>query len=84
METSMKKIKPAPPDLQPGDGAERRVALGVTPKRAGFRRAGIAFPAGETILALHELTEAQREQLITDPMLVTRRVDLPAEGEDKP
>ena len=57
-----------------------RQALKVVPKRAGFRRAGYAFPDGETVIPLDELTDTQYEQLTTEPMLVTHLVGLPAEG----
>ena len=50
--------------------------LKVIPKRAGFRRAGYAFPDGETTLALADLSDEQYAQLTTEPMLVTVLVDL--------
>ena len=52
-------------------------ALKVVPKRAGFRRAGYAFPDGETVIPLGDLTDQQYGQLTTEPMLVTFLVDLP-------
>lgn len=52
-------------------------ALKVVPKRAGFRRAGYAFPDGETTIPLSDLTDRQYEQLTNEPMLVTFLVDLP-------
>lgn len=64
------------PVTQP-DG--KRQALKVVPKRAGFRRAGHAFPDGETVIPLDELTDTQYEQLTAEPMLVTHLVDLPAD-----
>lgn len=59
------------------EGSESQ-ALKVIPKRAGFRRAGIAFPEGETVLPMNDLTDKQYEQLIKEPMLVTVLIDLPA------
>jgi len=57
--------------------------LAVTPKVAGFRRAGYAFPDGKTVVPLDDLNEQQYEQLTTEPMLVTYLVDLPAgEGQE--
>lgn len=49
-------------------------ALRVVPKRAGFRRAGIAFPEEGQTIPLSELTTDQLEQLENEPMLVTHRV----------
>lgn len=54
-----------------------RQALKVVPKRGGFRRAGRAWPDGETVVALDELSDEQYAQLTTEPMLVTHLVDLP-------
>lgn len=68
--------KAAAPVTKP---AGDRQALKVVPKRAGFRRAGYAFPDGETVIPLDELTDTQYEQLTTEPMLVTHLVDLPAD-----
>ncbi|WOI46974.1 HI1506-related protein [Acidovorax sp. BLS4] len=52
--------------------------LAVTPKVAGFRRAGYAFPDGETVIPLDELDDRQYEQLTTEPMLVTYLKDIEA------
>lgn len=57
--------------------SEQPRALKVIPKRAGFRRAGYAFPDGETVIALADLSDKQYEQLTSEPMLVTFLVDLP-------
>ena len=69
----------ATPATKP-EGGDKPQALKVVPKRAGFRRAGYAFPDGETVIPLDELTDTQYEQLTTEPMLVTHLVGLPAEG----
>ena len=60
-----------------------RQALKVVPKRAGFRRAGYAFPDGETIIPLDELTDTQYEQLTTEPLLVTQLLEVPEEQADE-
>ena len=59
-------------------------AIKVVPKRAGFRRAGLAFPEEGLTISLSELSEAQLEQLESEPMLVTHRVtvDAPAAGDE--
>lgn len=53
-------------------------AIKVVPKRAGFRRAGFAFPEEGKIIPLSELSEEQLAQLEGEPMLVTTRVQLAA------
>ncbi len=53
-------------------------ALHVTPKVPGFRRAGRAFPDGETVIPIVELDDEEYVQLTTEPMLVTYVKDLPA------
>ena len=68
----------ATPATKP-EGGDKPQALKVVPKRAGFRRAGYAFPDGETVIPLDELSEKQYAQLTTEPMLVTHLVDLPAD-----
>ncbi len=68
----------ATPATKP-EGGDKSQALKVVPKRAGFRRAGFAFPDGETVIPLDELTHTQYAQLTTEPMLVTHLVDLPAD-----
>ena len=74
------KSKAAPVTKPKGDVAK---ALKVIPKRAGFRRAGYAFPDGETVIPLDELTDKQYEQLTNEPMLVTILIDAPAEPSDE-
>jgi hypothetical protein len=56
---------------------EKPQGLKVIPKHAGFRRAGYAFPDGETTIALADITEDQYNLLITEPKLITMLVDLP-------
>lgn len=60
---------------------EGQKALKVVPKRAGFRRAGHAFPDGETVIPLGELTDEQYAQLTNEPMLVTFLVDIESAAE---
>lgn len=60
------------------EGAKRQL-LQVIAKRDGFRRAGREWHGTSTV-ALDELTEEQRQQLATEPMLVTQLVDAPAEA----
>lgn len=72
-----KKVAPAPKNkanasAPAGTATE---ALRVVPKRAGFRRAGFAFPEEGMSIPLSELTVEQLEQLENEPMLVTHRVE---------
>lgn len=60
------------------EGAKRQL-LQVIAKRDGFRRAGREWHGTSTV-ALDELTEEQRQQLVTEPMLVTQLVDAPADA----
>ncbi len=60
------------------EGAKRQL-LQVIAKRDGFRRAGREWHGTSTV-ALDELTEEQRQQLATEPMLVTQLVDAPADA----
>lgn len=60
------------------EGAKRQL-LQVIAKRDGFRRAGRGWHGTSTV-ALDELTEEQRQQLATEPMLVTQLVDAPADA----
>lgn len=55
--------------------------LKVIPKRSGFRRAGYAFPDGETVIPLADITDEQYALLTTEPMLITQLVDLPEAAE---
>lgn len=57
--------------------SDKPQGLKVVPKRAGFRRAGYAFPDGETVIPLEDITDDQYTQLIAEPMLITMLVDLP-------
>lgn len=66
------KAAPAAAPVKKPEGSK---ALKVVPKRAGFRRAGYAFPDGETVIPLKELTDEQYAQLTNEPMLVTFLVD---------
>lgn len=55
--------------------------LRVTPKRDGFRRAGIEF-TGTTVLPLSDLSADQVEALKAETMLVVDEVDIePARAE---
>lgn len=56
-------------------------AIKVVPKRAGFRRAGYAFPEQGQTIPLSELTSEQLEQLENEPMLVTTRVQVGTSAE---
>lgn len=44
--------------------------LSIRALRAGFRRAGRAWPAEEVTVAVDEFTAEQVEQLLAEPMLV--------------
>ena len=74
------KTRKAAPAAAPVKKPEGNKALKVVPKRAGFRRAGYAFPDGETVIPLADLTDEQYGQLTSEPMLVTFLVD----GEEAP
>lgn len=69
---------PAAPKAAVKPTGDKPQGLKVVPKRPGFRRAGYAFPDGETIIPLSEITEDQYNALISEPVLVTMLVDLPA------
>ena len=60
-------------------------AIKVIPKRAGFRRAGYAFPEEGLTIRLSELNDKQLEQLENEPMLVVMRmeVEAPSTVDDK-
>ena len=77
MATAAKPTRKATPaKTAPEPKPEGNKALKVVPKRAGFRRAGYAFPDGETVIPLADLTDTQYEQLTNEPMLVTHLVDV--------
>ena len=82
MATPFKKPKPATaaPEkaMATKPTGDKPQGLKVVPKRAGFRRAGYAFPDGPTTIPLSDITEEQYNALIAEPMLVTMLVDLPA------
>lgn len=77
MATAKNASKPAAKSsvTKPEEG-DKPQGLKVVPKRAGFRRAGFAFPDGETVIPLTELSNGQFAQLSAEPMLVTMVVDL--------
>ena len=60
-------------------------AIKVIPKRAGFRRAGYAFPEEGLTIRLSELNDKQLDQLENEPMLVVMRmeVEAPSTVDDK-
>lgn len=64
---AQQKIKPAGTSTQ---------AIKVIPKRAGFRRAGYAFPQEGLTIRLSELTDEQLAQLENEPMLVVVPVEV--------
>lgn len=66
---AQKKTKPAGTSTQ---------AIKVIPKRAGFRRAGYAFPEEGLTIRLSELTDEQLSQLENEPMLVVVPVEVEA------
>lgn len=70
-----KKSAAAPKAKAPAPAGTAAEALRVVPKRAGFRRAGFAFPEEGMTILLSELTAEQLEQLENEPMLVTHRVE---------
>lgn len=71
---TQQKAKPAGTSTQ---------AIKVIPKRAGFRRAGYAFPEEGLTIRLSELTDKQLDQLENEPMLVVvpAEVEAPATAE---
>ena len=55
----------------------------VTAKRAGFRRAGIAWGTEPIGIALSDLSKEQLKQIRTEPMLTVVDIDIPiAEAKD--
>ncbi len=52
------------------EGPETVTRLSVCAKQAGFRRAGRAWPAIDTIVDADEFTDEQMAQLLAEPMLV--------------
>ena len=53
-------------------------AIKVIPKRAGFRRAGYAFPEEGLTIRLSDLSDSQLNQLENEPMLVVMRMEVEA------
>jgi hypothetical protein len=54
--------------------------LKVIPKRAGFRRAGYAFPAEGMTIPIIDLSPAQYKLITAEPMLISVVVDLESAG----
>lgn len=65
-----KKPKVAPTAPAATVASEITVKFSVCAKQAGFRRAGRAWPAVDTIVDADEFTAEQIEQLLAEPMLV--------------
>ena len=63
------------------DSAEKEAGLSVRSKTAGFRRAGRAWPAEETIVRAADFTEAQIEALHDEPELFVSEVEIDVESE---
>lgn len=53
----------------------------VASKQEGFRRAGRAWSAEATDVAVSDLTKEQLAQLKSDPMLVVVDIEMDVEGE---
>jgi hypothetical protein len=53
----------------------------ITSKQDGFRRAGIAHPAGPVDHPAEEISAEQLEILRAEPMLVVQELELPDEGD---
>ena len=68
--------KPAQQKSKPAGASTQ--AVKVIPKRAGFRRAGFAFPEEGLTIRLSELTDKQLDQLESEPMLVVIPVEVEA------
>lgn len=68
--------KPAQQKSKPAGTSTQ--AIKVIPKRAGFRRAGFAFPEEGLTIRLSELTGKQLDQLESEPMLVVIPVEVEA------
>ena len=49
-------------------------AISVTARRESFMRCGRQFSSAPTVIALSELTDAELDRLLTEPMLVVRSV----------
>ncbi len=78
MATQAKNARNRAPVASIKPESDKPQALHVTPKVPGFRRAGRAFPDGETVIPLSDLSDDEYEQLTAEPMLVTYVKDLPA------
>ena len=74
-----------PPQQKAKPAGKSTEAIKVIPKRAGFRRAGYAFPEEGLTIRLSELNDKQLEQLENEPMLVVMRmeVEAPSTVDDK-
>lgn len=59
------------------EGNQSIDGLQVQSRQAGFRRAGRAWPAEATFVALDELTEEQVKAIDNEPMLIVTRVTTP-------
>jgi hypothetical protein len=66
---------------QPAGPANK--GLKVVPKRAGFRRGGIAWPEEGKTVPLSDLTVEQAEQITGESMLVCQVVDIEVPKDDK-
>ncbi|MCO8248482.1 HI1506-related protein [Comamonas thiooxydans] len=73
--------KPAQQKTKPAGTSSQ--AIKVIPKRAGFRRAGYAFPEEGLTIRLSELTDEQLAQLENEPMLVVVPVEVEAPATDE-
>lgn len=68
-------------NIKPPASGEPVKALSVQAKREGFRRAGRAWSKEATVVPLTDLTEAEIEQLRSEPMLTVAEVEIPAVAE---
>lgn len=73
--------KPAQQKTKPAGTSSQ--AIKVIPKRAGFRRAGYAFPEEGLTFRLSELTDEQLAQLENEPMLVVVPVEVETPATDE-
>lgn len=69
----------APGKQQGGSGKTVKVlALSVTAKRDGFRRAGRAWSKEATVVALADLTKEEIKQITNEPMLTVEKSETDA------
>ncbi len=73
--TDDKNIPPTPSADDKKTEAKTEKVLVIVSKREGFRRAGYAFGADETVLKFADLSKEQVKMLKSEPMLVVNQTE---------